>query len=167
MEPRDFDQVQPTELTWRDDGGIAITFSDGHRGVFLRPWLRAMCPCATCAGTHGPPTTLVDARAGGKTPAAAENTVAAPAKSKPKFAISAGPRPPRIDTSLRLDRADPVGAYGMKLRWGDGHDTGIFTWRYLRAASPGDGTPEHPPTAAALLAMPRTDAVVARAASER
>ncbi|UDL95060.1 DUF971 domain-containing protein [Lichenihabitans sp. PAMC28606] len=27
--------------------------------------------------------------------------------------------------------ADPVGHYAVKLRFDDGHDTGLFTWRYL------------------------------------
>ncbi len=149
MDPREFDQVQPKSLAWLPDGAIDVVFSDGHHGIFRRVWLRAMCPCASCQGTHGPPTTLVDARP--LEPAAAK-------PGKPKFNISAGPRPPSIDESLRLVKAEPVGSYGMKLVWGDGHDTGIFTWRYLRATSPGDGTDAHPPTAAALAARPRARA---------
>lgn len=27
---------------------------------------------------------------------------------------------------------EPVGNYAVRLRFDDGHDTGIFTWRYLR-----------------------------------
>jgi DUF971 family protein len=27
---------------------------------------------------------------------------------------------------------EPVGNYALKLVWGDGHDTGIYTFRYLR-----------------------------------
>lgn len=148
MDTRVHDSVQPQHLAWRADGGIEITFSDGHHGVYTRTWLRAMCPCATCAGTHGPPTTLVDAGEGG--------VLGEPeAKPKPKFAIAAGKRPPAVELSLRLDGAEPMGSYGMKLRWGDGHDTGIYTWRYLRSTSPGDGSAAHPPTPAALAARPR------------
>lgn len=29
-----------------------------------------------------------------------------------------------------------VGAYGMKVRWSDGHGTGIYTFRMLREACP-------------------------------
>lgn len=155
MEPRDsakvqfdldaFDKITPSKLGWRPDGGVEIVFSDGHRGLFDRPYLRAMCPCATCSGTHGPPTTLVDARA-----------IAKPEPPKPgkkgSFSISAGPKPPSVQESLRLAGAEPVGAYGMKLRWGDGHDTGIFSWTFLRAVSPGDGTEAHPPAPGAQLA---------------
>lgn len=162
MHSPDLDSISPAGLQWRADGGIEVSFSDGHRAVLSRAWLRAMCPCATCQGTHGPPTTLVDARPiATPTPPAAPAPAAEPApepgaaKPKPKFAISAGKRPATVDEALRLLRADPVGAYGMKLTWGDGHDTGIYTWRYLRACSPGDGTDAHPPTPAALAARPR------------
>jgi DUF971 family protein len=153
MELDAFDDITPRALAWRPDGGVEITFSDGHRGVFERPFLRAMCPCASCAGTHGPPTTLVDARAplasAAPTPAEAAG---AEGKRKASFAISAGPRPVPRQEALRLLGAEPVGAYGMKLRWGDGHATGIYTWRYLRAVSPGDGTAAHPPAPGALAA---------------
>ena len=30
---------------------------------------------------------------------------------------------------------DPVGHYGLRPRFSDGHDTGIFTWDYLRKLS--------------------------------
>ncbi len=159
MQPQDLDSVHPSALQWRADGGIDLTFSDGHRAILSRAWLRAMCPCATCQGTHGPPTTLVDdrpltPRAPPPVAAAADSAPDAP-RPKPKFAISAGKRPATVDQALRLLRSDPVGAYGMKLTWGDGHDTGIYTWRYLRVCSPGDGTDAHPPTPAALAARPR------------
>ena len=29
-----------------------------------------------------------------------------------------------------------VGAYGLRVRWSDGHDTGIYTFERLRAACP-------------------------------
>ena len=28
---------------------------------------------------------------------------------------------------------EPVGRYGISLRWSDGHSTGIYTWEYLRS----------------------------------
>ena len=138
MDQRSFEKVTATSMKWLEDGGIAVSWSDGHQSVFSRPYLRAMCPCASCQGTHGPPTTLVDARQ---------------PKAKPSgFNIMTGPKPPPVEVALELRGAEPVGRYGMKLTWGDGHDTGIYTWRYLRTVSPGDGTDAHPPTEAALAA---------------
>lgn len=34
------------------------------------------------------------------------------------------------DTSIRT--IEPVGDYALSLEWGDGHNTGIYTFRYLR-----------------------------------
>lgn len=33
---------------------------------------------------------------------------------------------------VRIDGIDSVGNYGIKLTFSDGHDTGIYTWAYLR-----------------------------------
>lgn len=33
---------------------------------------------------------------------------------------------------VRIKAATPVGNYAVKLAFDDGHDTGLFTWRYLR-----------------------------------
>lgn len=42
----------------------------------------------------------------------------------------------------RLLGAEPVGTYAMRLQWSDGHRTGIYAFRYLRAiehAPPAEG----------------------------
>jgi DUF971 family protein len=31
-----------------------------------------------------------------------------------------------------LEKAEPVGTYALKFIWKDGHDTGIYSWEYLR-----------------------------------
>ncbi len=33
--------------------------------------------------------------------------------------------------NVRITAATPVGNYAVKLRFDDGHDSGLFTWRYL------------------------------------
>ncbi|MEO0345847.1 MAG: DUF971 domain-containing protein [Pseudomonadota bacterium] len=33
---------------------------------------------------------------------------------------------------VRITRIDPVGQYALKLVFSDGHDSGLFSWRYLR-----------------------------------
>ncbi len=39
----------------------------------------------------------------------------------------------RIDGgNTELRQIEPVGSYALKLVWGDGHDTGIYTFRHLR-----------------------------------
>ncbi|MEL6870956.1 MAG: DUF971 domain-containing protein [Pseudomonadota bacterium] len=33
---------------------------------------------------------------------------------------------------VRITRIDPVGHYALKLTFSDGHNSGLFTWRYFR-----------------------------------
>jgi DUF971 family protein len=33
--------------------------------------------------------------------------------------------------NVLIMRAEPVGNYAVRLHFNDGHDTGLFTWRYL------------------------------------
>ena len=34
--------------------------------------------------------------------------------------------------NIRIKALDPIGNYAVKVVFSDGHDTGLFTWRYLR-----------------------------------
>src|SRR5918996_4577329 len=42
---------------------------------------------------------------------------------------------PTSPQPLRAEGAELVGAWGLSVRWNDGHSTGIFTWDVLRAWS--------------------------------
>ncbi len=33
--------------------------------------------------------------------------------------------------AVRIEKADPVGSYAVRLTFDDGHDTGFYTWEYL------------------------------------
>lgn len=37
-----------------------------------------------------------------------------------------------VPKSVRAEEIHPVGRYGVAVRWSDGHDTGIYTFRRLR-----------------------------------
>lgn len=41
--------------------------------------------------------------------------------------------PPGGDVQLELDRIDPVGNYALQLVWFDGHGSGLYSFKYLRA----------------------------------
>jgi DUF971 family protein len=43
----------------------------------------------------------------------------------------AWPRPGQ-STDLSIDDAELVGAWGLSIRWSDGHATGIYSWDLLR-----------------------------------
>lgn len=33
---------------------------------------------------------------------------------------------------ILIDKVEPVGSYALKLHFSDGHNTGLYTWEYLR-----------------------------------
>ena len=42
--------------------------------------------------------------------------------------------PAAVPEDVRIETLELVGAYGLKIRWSDGHGTGIYTFASLRAA---------------------------------
>ncbi len=89
--------------------GMDIEWNDGHKSHYTFQWLRDACPCATCEeerkNTHR--------RAG--EPAKAAATLL-PMYKEP-------PRPKDVQA---------VGRYALNFRWNDAHDSGIYSWDYLR-----------------------------------
>jgi ATP-binding protein involved in chromosome partitioning len=48
---------------------------------------------------------------------------------------------PRLDPASIPEDVEPtkiasVGRYAIQIRWSDGHDTGIYSWQYLREIEP-------------------------------
>lgn len=41
------------------------------------------------------------------------------------------PPPPAKKRHVSVIGADPVGRYALRIRFSDGHDTGLYTWAYL------------------------------------
>ncbi len=97
-------RVKKTEGT-----GVEIDWADGHHSHWAFPWLRHACPCATCHEAREK-----DGREPG-TPAPKPHTLF------PKF--EAPPRPTDVSR---------VGNYALKFHWSDGHESGIYSWDYLR-----------------------------------
>ncbi len=42
------------------------------------------------------------------------------------------PPPPAKKRRVGVIGAEPVGRYAVRIRFDDGHDTGLYTWSYLR-----------------------------------
>lgn len=40
--------------------------------------------------------------------------------------------------------AEMVGNYAIRITFSDGHDTGLYTWAYLREIDPGEGKENSP-----------------------
>lgn len=41
-----------------------------------------------------------------------------------------------VSAELGIEHMSEAGAYALHLRFSDGHDTGIYTWQWLRAIAP-------------------------------
>ncbi len=89
---------------------LEIGWGDGHPSVYPLKYLRAECPCASC------------------------RTEREEARSNPFRVIGPNQRPP----STEIADVEPVGRYGMRIVWSDGHGTGIYTFEYLREICPCD-----------------------------
>lgn len=55
--------------------------------------------------------------------------------------------PTRIPEDVRPVAMEPVGNYAVQIRWSDGHETGLFSWRQLRSYVPGEPVWQHRRTA--------------------
>jgi DUF971 family protein len=105
-----FREVTPEDLSWREDGAMVVSWSDGRRAAYEPEYLRSICPCAGCRGTHGTP--------------------------KKAFHILSAAQVQQADRQTQIATVEPVGHYALLFRWGDGHKDGIYSWPYLRAMSP-------------------------------
>jgi DUF971 family protein len=84
---------------------LAIHWNDGAESFLDLQFLRRACPCAACGGE----------------PDVLGNIM------RPNVSYS--------ENSFELSGFQIVGGYGLQLRWGDGHETGIYSFQYLRRLS--------------------------------
>jgi DUF971 family protein len=83
---------------------LRITWDDGHVSVLPIKLLRDECPCAGCKG---------------------EVLFGKVYKPAPLSVFQEG--------MYELVSLTAVGQYAIQAVWKDGHDTGIYSWEYLRA----------------------------------
>jgi DUF971 family protein len=104
--------IKPKAIQQFPSGELGIIWEDGHESVYPPEHLRENCPCALCSGSPQP--------------------------KKPEV----HPRQLKVITvhpgRFTIDRLSQVGHYAINLRWADGHDTGIYTFDYLRKLCPCD-----------------------------
>ena len=84
---------------------LAIQWNDGTESYFDLQFLRRACPCAACGGE----------------PDALRHII------RPSVSYS--------DNSFELAGFQAVGGYALQLQWRDGHNTGIYSFQYLRRIS--------------------------------
>ena len=85
---------------------LIVSFSDGTEAMVSLDLLRQRCPCAACEGE-------TDALGN----------------------LYKGPEQTLNPSSFQISGLQPVGYYGLRPFWKDGHTTGIFTGALLKKLS--------------------------------
>jgi DUF971 family protein len=110
-------QTTPSRLDLKKDESLTIDWQDGRRGVYSLTLLRSMCPCAQCRIVRD-----------GSDP----HDISPAPKRKPLLTILPG----NYSGKLTAVNASLVGNYALKIEWSDGHDSGIYSFQYLREICP-------------------------------
>jgi DUF971 family protein len=109
--PMHEDAVTPKKVrVMKTEGtGVEIDWKDGHHSAWNFAWLRNACPCATCHEDRDK-----SGRAVGVPKPKAESLLV------------------MYEAPVRPVEVTPVGKYAVKFKWTDGHESGIYSWEYLR-----------------------------------
>lgn len=111
----------PTRLDLKKDRGLTVEWADGTTSYYTIAYLRRMSPSAEQRDLR-------------------EKMARNPLTVLPSGGAGGG-------RALVADAAELVGNYALRIRFSDGHDTGIYSWQYLReidparTAKPGEGPP--------------------------
>jgi DUF971 family protein len=92
-----------------ENGQLCLTWSDGSRTRHSMATLRRLCPCATCRTERE--------KMEGQKGLASLRVI------QPKAPV------PEAASILEVV---PVGRYALTFRWNDGHQTGIYSYDFLR-----------------------------------
>ncbi len=114
--------VVPVEILRRsqragaENEGMEIRWSNNQTSFYPANLLRRACPCAGCEELRG------------------QGVHEKPLSGKPSGGKSSLLRVVKatLDESLALEQIWPIGNYAIGLRWGDGHDTGIYSYTLLQ-----------------------------------
>jgi|ERR1051325_1242905 DUF971 family protein len=104
----------PSKLDLKTDKGLTVEWGDGSSSYYSIAYLRRMSPSAESRELR-------------------EKLKKNPLTVLPASAVSRGP--------LVAVDAELVGNYAIKIRFSDGHDTGIYSWEYLRSIDPANKPP--------------------------
>jgi DUF971 family protein len=96
--------MKPIRIKKESGEIISIVWDDNHISNYGIEKLRNECPCAGCKGETILFTTYEPIR----------QQIDLPGKYELKSII-------------------PIGNYAIQIVWADGHDTGIYSWEYLRS----------------------------------
>lgn len=101
----------PAKLDLKKDRGLTVEWSDGTTSYYSIAYLRKMSPSA-------------DAR-----------QLREEQKKNPLTVLPASAAKATSANLVAVD-AEMVGNYALRIRFSDGHDTGLYSWDYLRKIDP-------------------------------
>jgi DUF971 family protein len=104
----------PREIKRDGTSGLKITWHDGSTRSFSSEVLRRNCPCASCKEQRG------------------DTSHAKPLTGRKR---SLTVLKSSLDQEIELQQIWGVGNYAIGIKWGDGHDSGIYTFDYLQQLS--------------------------------
>lgn len=93
--------------------GVDIEWTDDHKSHYPFQYLRDACPCALCDEERSH---------------AGRNPWDPPARLPDAL--------PMFKPAMRPETAEGAGKYAIKFKWNDGHELGIYSWKYLREICP-------------------------------
>jgi len=102
-------ETYPLELDLDRTNRLRIKWADGHESVYPLALLRRSCPCAACRNDRDDQ------------------------KRNPLHVMRPAANP--LDIAVAED-AELVGNYALRIKWKDGHDSGIYDYRLLRSLCP-------------------------------
>ncbi len=106
--------TDPAEITVsREAREMRIRWQDGHASTYPFDLLRRECPCALCSGER-------------------EKRAATPGGLG--LAVLSGPVVRAGE--IQVTEVKPVGRYAVNFVWSDGHDSGIYSFTFLRSMCP-------------------------------
>jgi len=93
---------------------LSITWNDDTLSSISLKYLRDECPCAGCKGE-----TIL-------------------------FKTFRPPKPVSVSPEMyKIKSIDTVGDYAIQIIWKDGHNTGIYSWEYLKILEAGENNNTH------------------------
>ena len=111
--------AEPFDLQWEDENTVVVVeWNDGHHSRFPVAYLRIVCPCALCRDSHANSPIRVDTQMDLSNPLLLQN----------QDQLSA--------EQTTVTEAYPIGNYALGFTWKDGHDDGVYTYRFLRGMCP-------------------------------
>lgn len=107
----------PRHIDIKRDRGMTVQWADGSGSYYSAAYLRRMSPSADVRELR---------RAMSRNP------------------LTVLPDLGGVGGALEIEGAELVGHYAIRIRFSDGHSTGIYTWEYLREIDPNSASGEGP-----------------------